>query len=259
LTIDENLVSREHAIIFFDATMNRWCISDLGSKNGTYVDGRRVGQVMALGNTAEIKVGRADLEFVSTMKIETGADQSSMTHTLFDSRSENMWLLLADIRDSTKLMQILPPGELQMKIHAWIDQCRPLLARSEGQINEFVGDGFVAFWRESEIDIQKFSRCMLDFESMVVQSGVDFRMIVHYGEVMTGIGVSSSLEKITGPTLNFMFKCEKAVRDTTRRLVFSEAAKAQLKENIPLEPAITCLVPGFEGKYNFYTLAGGSG
>ncbi len=256
LTIDENLVSREHAIIFFDATTNRWCISDLGSKNGTYVDGRRVGQVMALGNRAQIKVGHADLEFISTVNSEPADEATNMTHTIFDSRSEKMWLLLADIRNSTKLMQILPPGELQMKVHKWIDQCKPVLMRSDGQINEYVGDGFVAFWRERGFDISEFSKSLLDFEAMEVKSGVDFRMIVHYGEVMTGIGVSSSLEKLTGPTLNFMFKCEKAVRDAPRRLVFSEAAESQLKANIPLERSITCSVTGFDGEYIFYTLAG---
>jgi ABC transport system ATP-binding/permease protein len=55
LTIDDDELSRRHAVIRRHA--NRLQVEDLGSTNGTFVDGTRIAEPTLLGGGAEIKIG----------------------------------------------------------------------------------------------------------------------------------------------------------------------------------------------------------
>jgi len=55
LTIDDDEMSRRHAVVRRHA--NRLQVEDLGSTNGTFVDGTRIAEPTLLGGGAEIKVG----------------------------------------------------------------------------------------------------------------------------------------------------------------------------------------------------------
>jgi len=55
LTLDDDEMSRRHAVVRRHA--NRLQVEDLGSTNGTFVDGTRIKEPTLLGGGAEIKVG----------------------------------------------------------------------------------------------------------------------------------------------------------------------------------------------------------
>jgi pSer/pThr/pTyr-binding forkhead associated (FHA) protein len=55
LTIDDDEISRRHAVVRRHA--NRLQVEDLGSTNGTFVDGTRIAEPTLLGGGAEIKIG----------------------------------------------------------------------------------------------------------------------------------------------------------------------------------------------------------
>ncbi len=55
LTIDDDELSRRHAVVRRHA--NRLQVEDLGSTNGTFVDGTRIAEPTLLGGGAEIKIG----------------------------------------------------------------------------------------------------------------------------------------------------------------------------------------------------------
>jgi ABC transport system ATP-binding/permease protein len=55
LAIDDDEMSRRHAVVRRHA--NRLQVEDLGSTNGTFVDGTRIDEPTLLGGGAEIKVG----------------------------------------------------------------------------------------------------------------------------------------------------------------------------------------------------------
>lgn len=56
VVLDDDRVSRRHAIVYIDGS-NAW-IEDLGSTNGTYVDGRLVEGAVPLHEGAAIRFGR---------------------------------------------------------------------------------------------------------------------------------------------------------------------------------------------------------
>ena len=64
ITLLDEGISREHAIVLYDEEQRRYVIEDLQSTNGTKVNGKRVrSQVLSSG--AEIQIGHTRFEFVS--------------------------------------------------------------------------------------------------------------------------------------------------------------------------------------------------
>jgi pSer/pThr/pTyr-binding forkhead associated (FHA) protein len=61
LVVDANGVSRVHAV--FEQFGNNWCVRDLGSRNGTWVNGSRIVGDRALHAGDEILLGRLRLLF----------------------------------------------------------------------------------------------------------------------------------------------------------------------------------------------------
>jgi transcriptional regulator with GAF, ATPase, and Fis domain len=73
ICVPEQAVSRQHARIVFDGV--RWVLTDLGSRNGTMVDGAFVTHDVELEHLHEIRVGDALFKFVAT-----GADRFAAYH-----------------------------------------------------------------------------------------------------------------------------------------------------------------------------------
>jgi transcriptional regulator with GAF, ATPase, and Fis domain len=71
--VPEQAVSRQHATIAFDGT--RWVLTDLGSRNGTMVDGSFVTTSVELEHLHEIRIGDALFKFVAS-----GADRCAAYH-----------------------------------------------------------------------------------------------------------------------------------------------------------------------------------
>lgn len=62
IVLADRLASRMHAAVRFDATARRWFVHDLGSRNGTWIDGRRITS-SPLDDGATIRIGTSDLVF----------------------------------------------------------------------------------------------------------------------------------------------------------------------------------------------------
>ncbi|HUA45883.1 MAG TPA: FHA domain-containing protein [Solirubrobacteraceae bacterium] len=73
LDIDDPELSRRHAVVRRFA--NRLQVEDLGSTNGTYVDGTRIAEPTLLGGGAEIKIGTTVLAVEGVLPVsETGGE-----------------------------------------------------------------------------------------------------------------------------------------------------------------------------------------
>ena len=64
IVLDDGKVSREHARFVFNN--GRWAILDLGSANGTYLNGQKISGQQQLANGDEIKIGDSILVFGSS-------------------------------------------------------------------------------------------------------------------------------------------------------------------------------------------------
>jgi ABC transport system ATP-binding/permease protein len=84
LAIDDAELSRRHAVVRRFA--NRLQVEDLGSTNGTFVDGTRIAEPTLLGGGAEIKIG------ITVMVVEgvLPVGSSELGHELGDGPARNV-------------------------------------------------------------------------------------------------------------------------------------------------------------------------
>ena len=61
MVIDEEQVSKQHASIFYEE--DQFWVADLKSTNGTYVNGKRIEERIALKNEDMVKIGTMILKF----------------------------------------------------------------------------------------------------------------------------------------------------------------------------------------------------
>jgi pSer/pThr/pTyr-binding forkhead associated (FHA) protein len=137
-------VSRRHAIIHAQGDLEFWLV-DLGSSNGTYLNGHRVSQPVRLADLATIQVGSFLLTFRQSRSGSRGHEQSATQQTVMDIRSTACFLLLADIEKSTQLIHLYSAKQLPVVTGSWFSKCKQLIEKHGGTINKYLGDGFFAY------------------------------------------------------------------------------------------------------------------
>lgn len=252
--IQETKVSREHTLFQFNQTEQRWLISDLGSTNGTYLNGVRIVKPEVLSKGDEIRIG--DLRFLfqeDHVVIDRPLTQTSASEdTLIAVEAAPCWLLVADIQGSTRLSQELPQRELSAKIRTWAKECERLIRRYRGVVNEFMGDGLLAFWRAVPEVPENVAALLKEFHGLESKSGLPFRVILHQGTVEIGGGMTSGVEKLAGKEINFIFKMEKAAGGFGGKITLTQSACE------PLHPLLACRdlgefeLAGFEGRHKLF-------
>ena len=113
IQLESNMVSRRHACLLRDGS--RWFVEDLGSGNGTFVNGQRVDGRTPLAHNDRVKLGPVLLRFESgdtpvrdddrfDLSITSDpADESAITSTVDGSSGFG----LLDVRPEAKLKGII--------------------------------------------------------------------------------------------------------------------------------------------------------
>jgi class 3 adenylate cyclase len=254
LTLYDEQASREHALIAYDEGRSAWLLMDLGSTNGTRLNGVLVGRPTVLRPGDQIRIGSHTLGFYDPAALDLGNAGATTSVTLVAVDSAVRWLLLADVRDSTRLSAELPQEELSRRIRLWVRECEAIIEAAGGRINEYLGDGFLAVWSAGTVAPEQMVEALRSLEELVSEAGLDFRFVVHRAEIQSGAGVSSGIEKLAGKELNFLFKAEKATAAFDRRLLLTRAASDALSGHATFEPVGRIEVAGFGGEREFLEL-----
>ena len=244
-------VSRRHAMI---QTQNQeyWLV-DLGSANGTYLNGRRVGQPCRLDEGNQITIADFHFVFRSNATAQRGRRGETATggETFVVIRSGACWMLVADIISSTQMTQRLAPEEAPRVTGRWLLECKQAIEDNEGTINKFLGDGFFAYWMDEDgskaVPVEKAMRAL---QTMQQKSEPPFRVVVHHGKVSIGGGGSMGEESLIGQEVNFVFRMEKVAGTLAHNFLVSEAA-SKLLMGVCLSDEGMHSVPSFTGDFKF--------
>lgn len=249
----DDRVSRRHATIHAQGDNEFWLV-DLGSRNGTYLNGRRVSQPTRLRDRDHIQIGPFRLGFhVAESTSERTSGTWSTDQTQLDLRSLPCWLLLADIAGSTVLSRERTPEELAVLVGGWFARCKEVIEDNGGSINKYLGDGLLAYWQVREATLAHVAQCLRDLRRYQDASQPVFRIVVHHGRVLLGGIPSSGEESLAGPEVNFVFRQEKLAGELRQLRLASAAAAALLASHIPTCPAGEHPLPGFDGQHAFHT------
>lgn len=248
---DEN-VSRRHAVIQCQSGCEYWLI-DLGSANGTYLNGRRIIQPLRLNDGDQIKIADHVFSFHMLQPSSSSSSPSLIAEqTVQQVKTVNCWLLVADIESSTQLARKLPPEELFQLTGRWLSNCKQLVEDHGGAINKFLGDGFFAYWYEEEKNAERFGAALAQL-SKLRDEQLRYRVVAHFGKVFVGGGASLGEESLFGNEVNFVFRMEKLAATLGLARLVSEAAKTKLDLHLPTVGAQgSHALAGFEGEHPFF-------
>src|SRR5260221_4902894 len=142
--------SRRHAMIHAQGEDEFWLV-DLGSANGTYLNGRRVGQPCRLAEKDQIPIADYSFTFHQPQtQAQVSRSSGGTEKTIQEIKTLNCWLLVADIESSTQFTQKLPADETPRVTGRWLADCKQIIDEHAGTINKFLGDGFFAYWLDRE-------------------------------------------------------------------------------------------------------------
>lgn len=146
LVLEDQKASRSHAEIRHLGG-GRYRLSDLGSANGTWLNGRRVSVPKELEDGDQINIGSVLIRFVAPAKTETPASRGeTATGTALFMRNERIVVLVADIRNYTSMSEVLPNREFSRLVSEWFREASDIIEGDNGTIDKFIGDAVMAYW-----------------------------------------------------------------------------------------------------------------
>ncbi len=250
----DDRVSRRHATIHAQGEQE-FLLVDLGSRNGTFLNGRRVNQPTRLRDGDQLQVGPFTLTFHQLAGTDAGNTRSApAAQTLVELSSVNCWLMLCDIAGSSVLAREKSGEELAMLMGGWFARCKEAIEDSGGAINKYLGDGLLAFWRARPETRPHVAQAVRDLIRMQQSGPPPFRVVIHYGSVVIGGVPSSGEDSLGGPEVNLVFRMERLGSELRVPTLASGAALRQMEGLLAGKSAGAFPLAGFEGEHEMFTL-----
>jgi len=147
--IPDRWISRNHAMLQWMETGEFYLI-DLGSRNGTFVNGRRVSIPVTLRNGDRLTFGQTELDFFCPLKRPTSTsddpDSKDFTATATLHVRRLISVLVVDIRDFTVLTRQLDEKILSEVIGTWFRQAGDIIRQYGSWVDKYIGDAVMAVW-----------------------------------------------------------------------------------------------------------------
>lgn len=147
--LPDRWISRNHAMLQRMETGEFYLI-DLGSRNGSFVNGRRVSVPVTLQNGDRLTFGQTELEFyapdVEPAEPAISSDSQEFTATATLHVRRLISVLVVDIRNFTVMTRQIDEKVLSEVIGTWF-RCAGDIIREYGSwVDKYIGDAVMAVW-----------------------------------------------------------------------------------------------------------------
>ncbi len=251
LVLDVPGMSRSHAMLQ-PGPGGGYLLADLRSTNGTYVNGLRLEQVVPLRDGDKIELGEIAVTYRCQQAPGQAADSGA---TSVQIHSGNCWLLLLDLIGHTSHTHSVGAEAATADFKRWLELVRPVLIRSGGTINAYLGDAVFAYWREDRHPAEKVSAALQELVHLQTVSPRPFRLILHHARIRISGGLQG--ESLTGSDVIFLFRIEKSTKGLGSACVISEAAATSLQLTSTARALGRHPVRDYPGEHAFFSLSAG--
>jgi adenylate cyclase len=246
-------VSRRHAIVHAQGGWE-FSLVDLGSSNGTHLNGRRVIEPTALQHGDVIQIGEQSLTF----RLETAENSGEEIYateaqmTVRDVNELTCWFLLLDIQNFVGLASQLKTEELARMVGAWLAECRRLVEENGGTVSKFLGDGLLVYWDVRFSEMNNVVAALDLLRSMQAKQQPPFRWALHFGTAIFGSAAAPGEMSALGHDLNFLFRMERVAASNGFPNVLSDNAQSRIGSSIGAQGLGVFPVKGLEGEYELF-------
>ncbi|GBF78955.1 adenylate/guanylate cyclase domain-containing protein [Aphanothece sacrum] len=227
--IGDYSISRNHAILQSTET-GEFFLIDLGSSNGTFVNGRRVTIPVTLHNGDQITFGKTEVDFYSSLPDRsTDYNRNTIerdTVVLHERRLTSV--MVVDMRNFTTLARQLDDKILSSLIGNWFRESGNIIRQSGSWVDKYIGDAVMAIWFHgqetvNQADIMHIFQAVRNINKMTrrlsQQYPVPFELAIgvgiNTGYAMVGNTGSGDHPDYTaiGDTVNAAFRLESATKE----------------------------------------------
>jgi adenylate cyclase len=179
-------------------------------------------------------------------------------------------VLFADIRDSTRLAQRLPPDRFAALLNDALGAMTGVLLARGGMLDKFTGDGFLAIFGAPLAQPDHALRaCLAALDMLKALEGVQTRWAGEVAPIEVGIGINSgpmlignmgSPQRLTytviGDEAHLGARLEAANKDFCTHILLSEATFVQVREQIAARELDLVEFRGLEQQVRVFELLG---
>jgi len=224
---DDDAISRRHAVVQ-QIQPGRFYLIDLGSSNGSSVNGHRVTSSVQLRDGDSIVCGNTTLVFHQPIsELETVEGHYIATNLLYQKRL--ITVLVVDIRGFTELARQIDEELLAQAIGTWFRELGAALSHSGCVSDKYIGDAAMGVWvHENRIPGQKqihgVLKTLLEIQRLTASLHERFSLP---SPVRTGAGINTGISVMSncgpqgspdfsplGDSVNTAFRFESATKDT---------------------------------------------
>lgn len=280
IVLADRWMSRTHAMIQ-RMGQGEFYLIDLGSRNGTFLNGRRVSTPVLLRNGDRITFGQTELEFFNellpplsgnTTTLDLPQTKDPATALLHVRRL--LTVLVVDIRGFTQLTRQLNEELLSEVIGTWFHRAGEIIRHYGSWVDKYIGDAVMAVWiHESEqIGYQQICHTLSALENLRLMTGklhqeyplptpLRIGAGLNTGYAMVGNTGSSDRPDYTalGDTVNATFRLESATKTIAADIAIGATTYHYLVEGcpaaVPFRPQLLTLkgyetpVPAYIGTF----------
>jgi len=238
--------SRNHVMIQ-QMEVGSYYLIDLGSRNGTILNGKRITIPTMLKNGDRITIGETTLEFCCPVDSLSASVEvmDQVTDTMLLHRRRLITVLVVDIRDFSKLSQQVDDRLLSEVIGTWFRRAGEIIGAHGSWIDKYIGDAVMAVWIHSTspgIDKISTAEMMLTFQTLHQLAKMSSELNNHFdlpfplrvgagmntGFAMVGQMGSSRHTEYTalGDTVNTAFRLESATKQVGVDIILGQGTYA---------------------------------
>ena len=246
--LGDRWISRNHAMLQCMDTGEFYLI-DLGSRNGTFINGRRVSVPVTLHNGDEITFGQTELNFYCPVtQLDLSGDygevhNSTATATLHVRRLISV--LVVDIRDYTVMTRQLNEKVLSAAIGTWFRYAGEIIGKHGSWVDKYIGDAVMAVWVHDSQGVTpqsmlQIAKAVSELNQMTSRLHEEFPLPfplrigsgLNTGYAMVGNAGSSDCPDYTplGDTVNAAFRFESSTKHLGLDLSVGEMTYQSLEQ-----------------------------
>ena len=239
--LESRSVSRLHALIQ-RKDAGDLALVDLGSRNGSFVNNRRVSFPVALNDNDRLLFGDQELVYRNPSRSVSvlaapGTDKRNAFTTALRSRSLTT-IVVVDIRDFTPLARTLSESVLSQTIGTWFLRVGQVTQRLGSSAQKYIGDAVMAVWvHDNPAGIgTDLSRVLHAVSEISVATKEISRALPLPAPLRIGAGVNTGPAIVggtdytaLGDTVNMAFRLESATKGLGMDVALGERTFQNLK------------------------------
>jgi adenylate cyclase len=251
----DDLASRNHAMLQQSGD-GLFYITDLGSSNGTLVNGSRIAAPVILRPGDHVKIGNHDFKFHQEIVQEFAPletpDELQSTNILF--AQSLITVLVADIRDFTGMSQRMDAAQLSKVTGALFRESGRVLQAQGAWAQKYIGDAVMAVWvhKKREPELRELAAVFTGLSQMAeiaagLQRQFELTAPLRFGAgINTGMAsvgnvgsIASSDYTAQGEVVNKAFRLESATRELACDIVVGQGTYDFLNRSIQANPLLS--------------------